>query len=140
MPSTGFHSFLHYAQQYQSMMGSCVNALNGLPFISTSKRYNRICYSDNVSMPSTGFHSFLHRLMKHLIMKVTVSMPSTGFHSFLHPGRKEKERLTMCVNALNGLPFISTEIEMIKDPEIRKCQCPQRASIHFYGSLETYPR
>ena len=40
-----------------------------------------------------------------------------------------------CVNALNGLLLISTNEENKKFKQQRECQCPQRASTHFYAYL-----
>ena len=39
------------------------------------------------------------------------------------------------VNALNGLTFISTEKLYDFQNSFYRCQCPQRAYFHFYGSL-----
>ena len=62
-------------------------------------------------MPSTGFYSFLRQEREEIMSKKeNVSMPSTGFYSFLQNHKKERRAHNMC-------------------------QCPQRASNHFYGSL-----
>ena len=39
------------------------------------------------------------------------------------------------VNALNGLTFISTTEYEAVSKVMNMCQCPQRAYFHFYGSL-----
>ena len=38
-----------------------------------------------------------------------------------------------CVNALNGLLLISTMKKSKKMGNFKMCQCPQRASTHFYS-------
>ena len=59
-------------------------------------------------MPSTGFYPFLQKNISRARVLIKVSMPSTGFYPFLQKTRRTEYDL----NAM--------------------CQCPQRASIHFY--------
>ena len=88
-----------------------VNALNGLLLISSRMKDVELP-KESVSMPSTGFYSFL--LLSEVLQKRihSVSMPSTGFYSFLHISQ---------VGRLNE-GFV--------------CQCPQRASTHFFGTIK----
>ena len=107
MPSTGFYSFLPKNFLYDLISFKCVNALNGLLLISTSPENVIKAVAQFVSMPSTGFYSFL-QFQSYLIDNVSnVSMPSTGFYSFLP--------------VLLDFPYL-----------VELCQCPQRASTHFY--------
>ena len=39
------------------------------------------------------------------------------------------------VNALNGLLLISTAFAFLEDYDHKACQCPQRASTHFYENI-----
>ena len=59
-------------------------------------------------------------------------MPSTGFYPFLPLTVQLTMNTSRCVNALNGLLSISTEKKGVKKSIAELCQCPQRASIHFY--------
>ena len=95
----------------QWVIGNCVNALNGLLLISSRMKDVELP-KESVSMPSTGFYSFL--LLSEVLQKRihSVSMPSTGFYSFLHISQ---------VGRLNE-GFV--------------CQCPQRASTHFFGTIK----
>ena len=40
--------------------------------------------------------------------------------------------MTLCVNALNGLLLISSEIDELLVNSKSSCQCPQRASTYFF--------
>ena len=113
MPSTGFYLFLRYINIITRRTLLCVNALNGLLLISSFSRiFGKKTPISQVSMPSTGFYSFL--LLSEVLQKRihSVSMPSTGFYSFLHISQ---------VGRLNE-GFV--------------CQCPQRASTHFFGTIK----
>ena len=87
-------------------------------------------------MPSTGFYSFLRFRNTTPENILHVSMPSTGFYSFLQEPNMSLENFKRSVNALNGLLLISTNYsrKINKRPGIL-CQCPQRASTHFYSVL-----
>ena len=86
-------------------------------------------------MPSTGFYSFLHFVCRLAGKKGRVSMPSTGFYSFLLAERQTLRQKIQCVNALNGLLLISTKVCLTWATMKQMCQCPQRASTHFYSIL-----
>ena len=86
-----------------------------------------------------------------------MSMPSTGFYLFLRYINIITRRTLLCVNALNGLLLISSRMKDVELPKesvsmpstgfysflpshgylgrkhrYHKCQCPQRASTHFF--------
>ena len=48
--------------------------------------------------------------------------------------------LSSCVNALNGLLAISTTLKSGEVVLLEMCQCPQRASSHFYQCLQERKR
>ena len=134
MPSTGFYLFL------QQM---------------TTRTIFRI----SVSMPSTGFYLFLQNSVYMSLKTMNVSMPSTGCYLFLQQTTNHRYHiLQKCVNALNGLLLISSNLQsnyrFLKAvsmpstgfylflPKSRcsslswfMCQCPQRASTYFFSTL-----
>ena len=62
-------------------------------------------------------------------------MLSTGFYSFLRPFIDLLFFMKPGVNALNGLLLISTAVYRFTFFYEAWCQCPQRASTHFYRRL-----
>ena len=132
MPSTGFHSFLqqipsimdllealcqcpqrasiHFyrAKRGTIVLNKRVNALNGLPFISTKNRPSADDWRRECQCPQRASIHFYHNHYDCINYRIIVSMPSTGFHSFLPQAKTFMEQDSVCVNALNGLPFIST--------------------------------
>ena len=133
MPSTGFYPFLLSS-------GSAIAAP-----------------SKECQCPQRASIHFYIQYTRKIILWRDVSMPSTGFYPFLQiKSEIDSKKESNCVNALNGLLSISTyylitynkKLECVnalngllsistggKQPErnsCRLCQCPQRASIHFY--------
>ena len=108
MPSTGFHSFLPMQKDIEGLKDDRVNALNGLPFISTT----------------------LRERLKLIFLEMCQCPQRASIH--FYRAKRGTIVLNKRVNALNGLPFISTKNRPSADDWRRECQCPQRASIHFY--------
>ena len=158
MPSTGFYPFLPDSISFNKQVDYCVNALNGLLSISTLPNIGWIADIErNVSMPSTGFYPFLQDSPSpKKSSKGSCQCPqraSIHFYRIIFSTAPN----TCCVNALNGLLSIST-VRSLRDisiilsvsmpstgfyPFLQRlsqllmitysvCQCPQRASIHFY--------
>ena len=89
---------------------TCVNALHGRDYISTTVEKIANDIFKTVSMPYTGGTTFLPRQTRSpSSMDGCVSMPYTGGTTFL-PQRKARET---------------------RQP-VKKCQCPTRAGLHFY--------
>ena len=88
-----------------------VNALNGLLLIS-SKDGKLQWVIGNCVNALNGLLLISSRMKDVELPKESVSMPSTGFYSFLHISQ---------VGRLNE-GFV--------------CQCPQRASTHFFGTIK----
>ena len=160
MPSTGLLSFLLFTTAMVEYMNAGCQCPQRAYFHFYRRYYVRILVCNKVSMPSTGLLSFLQMMVAKIMEKVyDVSMPSTGLLSFLRKNCKFIWRRYYCVNALNGLTFISTRTQStfsISVPSVNAlngltfistlhpvrgkpreaaCQCPQRAYFHFYGSL-----
>ena len=159
MPSTGLLSFLPCVR-FRSTRNWCVNALNGLTFISTiwlliiesiselgvnalngltfistlHNRYGRV-HECRVSMPSTGLLSFLRKNCKFIWRRYYCVNALNGL-TFISTRTQSTFSISVpSVNALNGLTFISTLHPVRGKPREAACQCPQRAYFHFYGSL-----
>ena len=159
MPSTGLLSFLPCVR-FRSTRNWCVNALNGLTFISTiwlliiesiselgvnalngltfistlHNRYGRV-HECRVSMPSTGLLSFLQTI---LCQDIGVQQGVNALNGLTFISTRTQSTFSISVpsvNALNGLTFISTLHPVRGKPREAACQCPQRAYFHFYGSL-----
>ena len=108
MPSTGFHSFLQRIVLPPMTGEESVNALNGLPFISTTGENLHGAGLCVCQCPQRASIHFYICFINATGFMTGVSMPSTGFHSFLQLYPYKDVTLDGCVNALNGLPFIST--------------------------------
>ena len=134
MPSTGFYSFLRRQKPKHQKLLMCVNALNGLLLISSLENIviypkTRVCQCPQrastyffVDVVKKDHHgkicvNALNGLLlissdipNRILIQITkVSMPSTGFYSFLRIRR------------------------WLLDLLRRRCQCPQRASTHFFS-------
>ena len=84
-------------------------------------------------MPSTGFYPFLHGKQFITKRKARCVNALNGLLSISTYTREElNKRCEKCVNALNGLLSISTDFCDGCPCDDKVCQCPQRASIHFY--------
>ena len=95
------------------VLTASVNALNGLTSISTDIKF-RLNDEKQVSMPSTGLLPFLRGIYyDNLFDKNNVSMPSTGLLPFLLFRQVKHLYMTSCVNALNGLTSISTNMRRL---------------------------
>ena len=109
MPSTGLLSFLPCVR-FRSTRNWCVNALNGLTFISTIW----LLIIESISelgvnaLNGLTFISTLHNRYGR-VHECRVSMPSTGLLSFLQTILCQDIGVQQGVNALNGLTFISTD-------------------------------
>ena len=82
--------------------------------------------------PQRASIHFYRKERSEKIYRGVVSMPSTGFYPFLHTITDAWDFGYICVNALNGLLSISTLTSYIRSQKLKVCQCPQRASSHFY--------
>ena len=159
MPSTGFYPFLLYVIYYNRFGDICVNALNGLLSISTGRKPGGISKNFRCQCPqrasihfydesrrwlyNEGCVNALNGLLSISTIESTgyfktawgVSMPSTGFYPFL-PILKQENGKTFIVSmpSTGFYPFLQIR-EVIQMTNETKCQCPQRASIHFYSSL-----
>ena len=124
----------YFVKSLQEFFNPCVNALNGLLLISTILLETRKTNLESVNA--------LNGLLLISTFKIAINNLSSN-----------------CVNALNGLLLISTQFirkkkflpkvsmpstgfysfllyKRLREHELsRMCQCPQRASTHFYGSL-----
>ena len=135
----------------------CVNALNGLLSISTIESTGYFKTAWGVSMPSTGFYPFLPYYFFYCAEHMLCQCPQRASIHFYKLTDEQLQRIANCVNALNGLLSIST-VRSLRDISIilsvsmpstgfypflqvydmlgiyrtKMCQCPQRASIHFY--------
>ena len=110
MPSTGFYLFLPLSWNIMDTISGSVNALNGLLLISSGSVLSKRWYSLVCQCPQRAstyffqYHSWTVESME------DVSMPSTGFYLFLpHTGLK-RQSAGKCVNALNGLLLISSDL------------------------------
>ena len=114
-----------------------VNALNRLLLISTVVYCGYDVEKDIVSMPSTGFYSFL-RICRNPFCQGNcfVSMPSTGFYSFLLSKLlKDFVRRDLCQCPQRASTHFYSVTENQIEEIIDMCQCPQRASTHFYDDV-----
>ena len=92
----------------------------------------------SVSMPFQGSSLFLQPFKTGaIIIYGLVSMPFQGSSLFLLiPEIVENYQLLICVNALSGLFFISTHYVICFNRTRRECQCPFRALLYFYYTMQ----
>ena len=132
MPSTGFYPFLRKFNMDKSIIDMCQYPQRASIHFYFWKGFVSV-YKDTVSMPSTGFYPFLLWIPKTRILNWYCVNALNGLLSIsTAKPMKRKSRPNYCVNALNGLLSISTNCKRSLHVYDKKCQCPQRASIHFY--------
>ena len=136
MPSTGFYLFLPLMRDLRRCSLLCVNALNGLLLISSVPNYFTNRHADEcvnalnglllissvvpqrdknvwgiVSMPSTGFYLFLPTAtMQAATMNTVCQCPQRASTYFFVTFTCGAILIQDCVNALNGLLLISSQI------------------------------
>ena len=96
----------------------------------------KISKTESVSMPSTGFYPFLPCILPEMESRFSVSMPSTGFYPFLQdPDEAFIKAVDFVSMPSTGFyPFLLSPFYDFFTTAMM-CQCPQRASIHFYEKL-----
>ena len=95
---------------YKGRAFYCVNALNGLLLISSEIDELLVNSKSSCQCPQRASTYFFHFHEILWIPFLGVSMPSTGFYLFLQDPFYPKDDIRWCVNALNGLLLISSNI------------------------------
>ena len=155
MPSTGFYSFLprgegrnnrdyscqcpqrastHFYNNNGALVNpaQCVNALNGLLLISTDGSLYVVYTNKKCQCPQRASTHFYEKAVIVETKKESVN----ALNGLLLISTSETKCIALyitCVNALNGLLLISTDGSLyVVYTNKKTCQCPQRASTHFY--------
>ena len=135
MPSTGLLSFLLFTTAMVEYMNAGCQCPQRAYFHFYRRYYVRILVCNKVSMPSTGLLSFLRKNCKFIWRRYYCVNALNGL-TFISTRTQSTFSISVpSVNALNGLTFISTLHPVRGKPREAACQCPQRAYFHFYGSL-----
>ena len=110
MPLTGLLSFLQKRDIPDDVFGTLCQCPQRAYFHFYTPTKQKKLVAINVSMPSTGLLSFLRTAMFLTIVAMVCQCPQRAYFHFYDISKVIFMRLLQCVNALNGLTFISTTV------------------------------